>query len=78
VTREQKLALNPKYTKRIVILQKGDYRGRQQFFILHKKNRWSRLSMDDIPKDSRVRPTLDLAEKVAFNLIQNYENIFMS
>jgi hypothetical protein len=78
VTERQKLTLNPKYTKRIVILQKGDYRGRQQFFILHKKNRWSRLSMDDIPKDSRVRRTLDLAEEVAFDLIKNYEKVFMS
>jgi len=34
--------------------------------------------MDDIPKDSRVRRTLDLAEEVAFDLIKNYEKVFMS
>lgn len=78
MTREQKLLLNPKYSKRIVILQKSDYRGRQQFFILHKKNRWSTLSMADIPKYNRVRATLDLAEEVAFDLIKNYEKVFMS
>lgn len=78
MTNKEKRLLNPKYSKRIVILQKGDYRGRQQFFILHKKNIWGTLSLSDIPKGSRVRPTLDLAEKVAFNLIVNYEKIFMS
>jgi|TARA_B110000908_G_scaffold60549_1_gene73533 hypothetical protein len=78
VTNKEKRLLNPKYSKRIVILQKGDYRGRQQFFILHKKYIWGALSLSDIPKGSRVRPTLDLAEKVAFNLIVNYEKIFMS
>jgi hypothetical protein len=78
VTNKEKRLLNPKYSKRIVILQKGDYRGRQRFFILHKKNMWGTLSMADIPKYSRVRPTLDLAEEVAFNLIKNYEKVFMS
>ena len=78
MTKSDLEALNPKYTKKIVILQKGDYRGRQRFFILHKKDRWARLSSMDIPKYSRVRSSLDAAEEVAFKLIQEYEKIFMS
>jgi len=34
--------------------------------------------MADIPKYNRVRATLDLAEEVAFDLIKNYEKVFMS
>ena len=78
MTRSEKEALNPKYTKKIVILQKNDYRGRPRFFILHKKDRWARMSSSDIPKYSRVRSSLDAAEEVAFKLIQDYEKIFMS
>lgn len=78
MTRSEKEALNPKYTKKIIILQKSDYRGRQRFFILHKKDRWAKMSSLDIPKYSRVRSSLDAAEEVAFKLIQNYEKIFMS
>lgn len=77
VTRQELLSLNPRYAKKIVILQKGDHRGRQRFFILHKKKPWAALSSTDIPKYSRVRASLDAAEEVAFNLIRDYEKIFM-
>jgi hypothetical protein len=82
VTKEDRKSLNPKYAKRIVILQKLDTRGRSKFFILHRTPNWgrwsSKLSMTDIPKYSRVRYTLNAAENVAFKLIKNYEKIFMS
>ena len=78
MTRADKEALNPKYTKKIIILQKLDYRGRSKFYILHKPNKWSSPSILDIPKYSRVRYTLNTAESVAFKLIKNYEKIFMS
>lgn len=45
---------------------------------MHRPNRWSRESLDGIPKYSRVRYTLEAAEEVAFGLIKNYEKIFMS
>ncbi len=78
MTKEDRIQLNPKYSKKIVILQKLDYRGRSKFFIMHRPNRWSRESLDGIPKYSRVRYTLEAAEEVAFGLIKNYEKIFMS
>lgn len=81
MTKSERLKLNPKYTKRIVILQKLDTRGRSRFFILHKSpiiGNLGKYSMMDVPKYSRVRYTLDAAEVVAFNLIKNYERIFMS
>lgn len=81
MTRTEKKKLNPKYAKRIVILQKLDKRGRSKFFILHKTPyfaTWGSYSMLDIPKYSRVRYTLDAAEEAALNLIKNYEKIFMS
>lgn len=78
MTRDQRKKLNPKYTRRIIILQKIDFRGRSKFFIMHKPNKWSRENIQDIPKYSRVRYSLDAAEKVAFNLIKNYEKFFMS
>lgn len=81
MTKAERLKLNPKYTKRIVILQKLDTRGRSKFFILHKSpiiGNLGRYSMLDVPKYSRVRYNLDAAEDVAFNLIKNYEKIFMS
>ena len=78
MTKEDRIQLNPKYSKKIVILQKLDYRGRSKFFIMHRPNRWARESLDGIPKYSRVRYTLEAAEEVAFGLIKNYEKIFMS
>ena len=78
MTKEDRLSLNPKFAKKIVILQKIDHRGRSKFFIVHKRNSWSAMSMADIPKYSRVRYTLDAAEEVAFKLIKNYEKFFMS
>ena len=78
MTKKERLKLNPDYAKKIVILQKLDYRGQSKFFIMHRANRWSRLSLNDVPKYQRVRYTLDTAEQVAFQLIKNYEKIFMS
>ena len=78
MTKKERQNLNPDYAKRIVILQKLDHRGRSKFFIMHKPSRWSRLSLNDIPKYQRVRYTLDTAEQVAFRLIKNYEKVFMS
>ena len=78
MTKSERRKLNPKYTKKIVIVQKLDHRGRSKFFIMHKPNRWSKETFDNIPKYSRVRYTLDNAETVALNLIKNYEKYFMS
>lgn len=81
MTKSELKKLNPKYAKRIVILQKLDPRGKSKFFILHKSSiigNLGRYSMMDVPKYSRVRYTLDAAEEVAFKLIKNYEKIFMS
>lgn len=82
MTRAERKKLNPNYARRIVILQKLDYRGRSKFYILHKSRSFAgiggSLSMADVPKYSRVRYTLDAAEKVAFNLIRDYEKIFLS
>ena len=83
MTRSDRLKLDHKYARRIVILQKLDYRGRSKFFILHKGSymgigAFPKYSMEDVPKYSRVRYTLSAAETVAFKLIKNYEKIFMS
>ena len=78
MTRRERQLLNPKYTKKIVIVQKLDHRGRSKFFIMHKPNRWSKENIIDIPKYSRVRYSLEQAELVALNLIKDYEKIFMS
>lgn len=78
MTKEEHLALNPKYTRKIVIVQKLDYRGRSKFFVMHKPNRWTRENYQDIPKYKRVRYTLSAAEKVAFSLIKDYEKVFLS
>jgi len=78
VTKEERLRLNPKYTRKIVIIQKLDYRGRSKFFIMHKPNKWSHANYLDIPKYKRVRYTLSAAEKVALELIKNYEKVFLS
>lgn len=81
MTRAERKKLNPKYAKRIVIIQKLDKRGRSKFFILHKtpyRGFWGKYSMIDVPKYSRVRYTLDAAENAAFKLIKDYEKIFMS
>lgn len=82
MTRAERKKLNPAYAKRIVILQKLDYRGRSKFYILHKSTvlgKWGeKLSMADIPKYSRVRYSLDAAEQVAFKLIKDYKKIFLS
>lgn len=78
MTRRERQLLNPKYTKKIVIIQKLDHRGRSKFFIMHKPNRWSKENFSDIPKYKRVRYTLDAAEQVALDLIKNYEKVFLS
>lgn len=78
MTKEDHLKLNPKYTRKIVIIQKIDYRGRSKFFIMHKPTKWSRENYQDIPKYKRVRYTLSAAEKVALDLIKNYKKVFLS
>ena len=78
MTKRERESFNPKYTKRIVILQKVDKRGRSKFYILHKKDFWSGLSIEDVPKYSRIRYSFDAAEQTAFKLIKNYEKIFLS
>lgn len=79
MSENERRKLNPKYTKKIVILQKLDHRGRSKFFILHKKYSWSsKMSSSDVPKYKRFRYTLDAAEDVALHLIKDYEKIFMS
>lgn len=75
---KDRLKLNPRYSKKIRIVQKIDHRGRSKFFIVHKPTFWSVENITDIPKYKRVRSTLNQAEKVALNLIKNYEKIFMS
>ena len=45
---------------------------------MHKPNKWSRENYQDIPKYKRVRYTLSAAEKVALDLIKNYEKVFLS
>lgn len=45
---------------------------------MHKPNRWSKEEFSSVPKYKRVRYTLDAAEKVALDLIKNYEKVFLS
>tara|TARA_B100000900_G_C20138498_1_gene536941 strand:- start:69 stop:305 length:237 start_codon:yes stop_codon:yes gene_type:complete len=78
VTKAERKKLNVDYAKKIIILQKLDHRGRNKFFILHKRSFWLSPSLNDVPKYQRVRYTLDAAEEVAFHLIKNYEKIFMT
>tara|TARA_B100000212_G_scaffold49887_1_gene32212 strand:- start:2426 stop:2662 length:237 start_codon:yes stop_codon:yes gene_type:complete len=77
VTREERKKLDPRYTNKIMIIQKLDHRGRSKFFIMHKPTRFSRPNYQDVPKYDRVRYSLDAAETVAFKLIKNYEKYFM-
>ena len=73
----KKPEIKPKWAKRIIILQKINKRGKSKFFILHKRTRWTRSSLSDIPKFYRVRNTFEAAERAALFLAKNYPKYFL-
>jgi len=70
------LAIDPKHHRKILIVQKLDYRGRSKFILKHKKSRWKISNHKDIPKEHRIHRTLEDAEKSAIFLLENYNYFF--
>lgn len=69
--------IKPKWAKRIIILQRINSKGKSKFFILHKRTKWTRSSLFDVPKFYRVRNTFEAAERAALFLAKNYTKYFL-
>ena len=68
--------INPKHASRIKIWQNVTERGDSYFHILHKKSYFHKPTMENVPKEYRVRKTFKGAEDAALYLLINYIKYF--